>query len=105
MSPALFGPIGEVLVQTCVRPDLILYDGGDNIFVLELSVCHESKLQKTRLYKQNKYVNISQKFSIFAVKLYTIEVSVLGFQSDLSEFRDAGTKKGKGGRKLQKGTL
>ena len=85
--------------QTCVRPDLILYDGGDNIFVLELSVCYESNLQKTRLYKQNKYVNISQnltsKFSICAVELYTMEVSVLvytmevsvlGFQSYLSEF-------------------
>jgi len=89
LSSASFGPIDDVF-QTCVRPDLILYDGGDNIFVLELSVCHESNLQKTRLYKQNKYVNISQnltsKFSICAVELYTLEVSVLGFQSDLSEF-------------------
>ena len=38
-------------------PTLIFYDGGDNIFVLELSVCHESNLQKSRLYKRNKYVN------------------------------------------------
>jgi hypothetical protein len=92
LPSASFGSIDEVF-RTCVRPDLILCNGNDNVLVLELSVCHESNLQKTKLYKQHKYMNILEnltlKFSNCAVELYTMEVSVLGFQSDLSEFCSA----------------
>ena len=73
---------------TCVRPDLVLVD--EKIHVLELTVCHENNLAKSRQYKQNKYSNISDhldsKFVNYEVELFTIEVSVLGFISDISDF-------------------
>ena len=60
------------------------------IFSLWNSPCVTNPTHKKLDCTQNKYVNISQnltpKFSICAVELYTMEVSVLGFQSDLSEF-------------------
>ena len=81
------GQISDVF-QTCVRPDLVLFD--DRVLVLELSVCHETNLLKTRSYKQSKYVNIldhlTSEFSNYDVKLFTVEVSVLGLISKINDF-------------------
>ena len=87
LSQTTCGEIRDVF-QTCLRPDLVLFD--DRLLVLELSVCHETNLLKTRSYKQSKYVNISDhltsEFSNYDVKLFTIEVSVFGFISEINDF-------------------
>ena len=70
-------------------PDVVLVKKS-RVFVLELTVCHESNLLKSKLYKLNKYENIKQhlkpEHSHSTVELFTLEISVLGFVSDLSEF-------------------
>jgi len=46
-------------IFTNVRPDIAICF-SDNVVVLELTVCHETNLSKSRNYKLNKYINISQ---------------------------------------------
>ena len=61
-----------------------------NVYVTELTVCHESNLLKSKLYKTNKYRDIKNhikpEYSHFNVELFTIEISVLGFIADCSVF-------------------
>ena len=84
-------PISEVFHDS-VRPDLILSDDS-TILVLELTVCHETNLQSSKAYKLNKYKNISslrrEQWRNIQVKLFTLEISNLGFLSDLSQFTAA----------------
>ena len=80
--------ISEVLYEN-VRPDLLLFNNS-KIIILELTVCHESNLQKSKIYKQNKYADIKNflqpKFRKHSVRLFTFEISVLGFISSLTNF-------------------
>ena len=58
------------------------------IVILELTVCHETNLLKSRSYKVNKYCNISDYRKTHVLnrtgKVFTCEVSTLGFISDTS---------------------
>ena len=80
--------ISEILYEN-VRPDLLLFNNS-KIIILELTVCHESNLQKSKIYKQNKYADIKNflqpKFRKHSVRLFTFEISVLGFISSLTNF-------------------
>ena len=48
--------ISEILYKN-VRPDLLLFNNS-KIIILELTVCHESNLQKSKIYKPIKYADI-----------------------------------------------
>ena len=78
----------QVFEPVC-RPDLVLVKRS-KVNVIELTVCHESKLLKSKLYKTNKYQDIKNhiksEYSNCTVELFTIEISVSGFVADLSEF-------------------
>ena len=83
-----FDPI-EAIFDSSLRPDIVLYD-NKNILVLELTVCHESNLLKSKQFKLRKYENISKlvknKYKCIPISVFTIEVSVLGFISDIHPF-------------------
>jgi hypothetical protein len=71
------------------RPDLAIIT-GNKITVLELTVCHETNLESAKLRKLEKYENLRQNlnpaFCNCDLKIFTLEVTVLGFISDLSSF-------------------
>src|SRR5437867_8764766 len=64
------------------RPDLAIVSPS-TIVIGELTVCHETNLQKSRDYKLNKYSNLDaakvREFKSRRVLVNTIEVSTLGF--------------------------
>ena len=64
------------------RPDLAIVS-SNRISVCELTVCHETNLTASRDYKINKYANLassrSSLVSQLPVRVYTIELSTLGF--------------------------
>ena len=74
------------------RPDIVLCKKS-KILVLVLTVCHETNLQKSKLFILGKYENIGnclqREFTHVPVSLFTVEVSVLGFVSDLKTFTKA----------------
>jgi hypothetical protein len=84
-------PINEVFHDSC-RPDLILTDDS-SVLILELTVCHESNLVKSKSYKLNKYKNIAaslrDRWKNHTTKLFTLEISILGFISNLKPFLKA----------------
>jgi len=75
-----------------VRPDVAVA-GDNNIFVLELTVCHETNINNSREYKKIKYKNIASLGSTLAgnrvISAHFIEVSTLGFISDCSSISNA----------------
>lgn len=72
-----------------LRPDIVLV-GNHNIVTLELTICHESNLLRSRQYKCDRYKDIAldlrNQYANFQVKSFTIEVTTLGFISDVSQF-------------------
>src|SRR6266516_1992665 len=64
------------------RPDLVIVS-STRIVVGELTVCHETNLQKSKDSKLLKYANLAaakaSEFSRHDVQVHTIEVSTLGF--------------------------
>ena len=64
------------------RPDLAIVS-PTTIVVGELTICHETNLQRSRDYKLHKYSNLdaakTNEFKKHAVRVHTIEVSTLGF--------------------------
>jgi len=64
------------------RPDLAIVLPA-KIVVGELTICHETNMQKSREYKLQKYANLgaarASEFRCRAVSVHTIEVSTLGF--------------------------
>src|SRR6267154_290325 len=64
------------------RPDLAIVFPS-RIVVDELTVCHETNLRHSRVYKLNKYFNLeaarSSAFKHHSVSVHTLEVSTLGF--------------------------
>jgi len=65
----------------------------DNVITPELTVYHETNLNSSKLYKQCRYQNIQNNLSTLVspkhVSNYTIEVSTLGFISEMNTFFDA----------------
>ena len=53
-----FKPISD-LFDNEFRPDLVILQ-NNFVTVLELTVCHETNMVKSKLYKLNKYCNISK---------------------------------------------
>jgi len=83
----------NVLFQT-LRPDIaIVY--RNTIHLLELTICHETNMNKSRDYILNKYVairdNCTAVYRSHSVHLYTIKVSSLGVVSDIAVFTRACT--------------
>jgi len=71
------------------RPDIAVVTATD-IFVLELTICHESNFVKSHDYKINKYLNLGRDVSTLAgdrvVSVSCIEVSTLGLISGIAKF-------------------
>ena len=65
-----------------IRPDIAVKT-NDQIHTLELTVCHETNLVNSRIYKVNKYSHADKcKNSIISdctVSTHTLEVTVMGF--------------------------
>ena len=83
-------PVGE-LFQNC-RPDLAIV-GRDSIHVFELTVCHETNMIRSRDYKKNRYKYIGLNRSTLAgnrtIVCHSIEISTLGFISNICDFTKA----------------
>ena len=64
------------------RPDLAIVS-STKIIVGELTVCHETNLQRSKDYKLQKYSHLADarasEFKRHEVQVHTIEVSTLGF--------------------------
>ena len=79
----------ECVFLPSVRPDLILLDNS-KIAVLELTICHEKHILKSRSFKMNKNKDINlhlqPKYKKHRLQVFTIEISVLGFISNLNDF-------------------
>ena len=84
IDDADLNPIVEVF-QPNVRPDLVIVQNRQ-IFVLELTVCHETNLVNSFKYKTEKYKNLNQflqpKFINFPVNYFPFEISVHGFMTN-----------------------
>ena len=82
----------DVAFQSSTRPGIVICEES-KILVLELTVCHETNLQKSKQFKLSKYENINtclqSSFKNIPVQVYSIEVSVLGFISELKTFTNA----------------
>jgi hypothetical protein len=77
---------------TSFRPDIAVCD-NKSINALELTICHETNFVSSRAYKQTKYNSLAQCGSTLAsnkrIVPYFIEVSTLGFISNMSDFTKA----------------
>jgi hypothetical protein len=73
------------------KPDISLVLDR-SILILELTICHESNLNKSKEYKARKYLeigsDIKSEFNHYDVTVHTIEVSTLGFISCAKDFVD-----------------
>ena len=71
-----------------LRPDIAVIRSR-TIHICELTLCHETNLCLSKDYKLRKYqdihTNLSIPFCNFYNDLNTIEVSVLGFMSDITK--------------------
>lgn len=82
-----FNPVGAVF-QT-LRPDIVVFSSR-SVFILELTICHETNLESASQRKSSKYSNLqedlkSQFSSCHFLKFY-LQISTLGFISDFTEF-------------------
>ena len=72
-----------------LRPDLALMK-GQNIKIIELTVCHETNLSNSRTYKIDKYKDIQKHTTEltknFTISVTTCEVSTLGFLQFYSNY-------------------
>ena len=82
-----YRPLSELF--TSKRPDIAILS-ANRIDTLELTVCHETNMLKSKPYKQSKYENLKQdlKSTYKNCRLinHTAEVSTLGIMSDFSSF-------------------
>ena len=80
--------IVRVFRPTC-RPDIVVVKKS-NLYVLELTVCHENNLVNSKTYKIIKYIDIKYHlqpgYSNYDVQVFTIEISTLGFIGDSGSF-------------------
>ena len=76
-------------IDCAFLPDLILLDDS-KIAVLELTICHEKNILKSRSFKMNKYkdidLHLQPKYKKHRLQMFTIEISVLSFISNLNDF-------------------
>ena len=71
------------------RPDIAIAD-SNSICTLELTVCHETNVVSSQDYKRDKFANIADYPSTLTgnekVHSHTIEISTLGFISNINDF-------------------
>jgi zinc-binding in reverse transcriptase len=84
-----YKPIGDIFLS--LRPDIVIVDTEcKKVTTLELTICHETNFEKSRQFKAGKYSNLSENlmenYSCFKIVSYTIEVSTLGFITNLKDF-------------------
>src|SRR5579862_7851361 len=81
---------GANTVFHSLRPDIIILSPGHKITCLELTVCHETNLESAHARKVDKYKNLADDllvdFSRHTLAQFFIEISVLGFISNISDF-------------------
>lgn len=72
------------------RPDIVVLLPDNNISIWELTICHETNIEKSRAYKREKYSSLADdlmpKYRGFRLSLNTIEVTSLGLMSDKLSF-------------------
>ena len=65
---------------------------SNSISTLELTVCHETNVVKSREFKQSEYIhlksNLLPEFNRFDLNQFTIEITTLGYISDSSQFSE-----------------
>jgi hypothetical protein len=75
-----------------LRPDLA-FVMNDKLYVLELTICHETNILNSKNYKLNKYKNLcnhkSERYKNLSVVLSTCEISVLGLTAIDPKFLSA----------------
>jgi len=85
-----FHPVGVIF--KAARLDTVIRHDSE-LFVLELTVYHESSLMPSKTYKLNKNKNhghhLNNEYKHYAIRLFTLEVSTLGFVSDTDEYTAA----------------
>ena len=64
---------------TSLRPD-IAFKQGNNVYVVELTICFETNFEKSRKYKENRYKDLKSnlKNNNDVLKTFYIEFSSLG---------------------------
>ena len=74
------------------QPDLAVMD-STSVYTWELTVCHESNMIASKLYKENKYRLLRSDISSVVggrnLLTHTVEISTLGFVSDTEKFKKA----------------
>jgi len=92
LSGADYKPL-DVLFQN-LRPDIAVVH-NNAIYLLELTVCNETNMIKSRDYKLGNYLAIGKDCTVgyrsHSVHLFTMEVSSLGLVSDVAGFTRATT--------------
>ena len=82
-----FQPLSNVFDS--LRPDIAIMTQS-SIITLELTICHESNISSSKDYKINKYKNLETHLlpsvSHCSLSRFTIEITPLGFISDISKF-------------------
>ena len=83
---AVLGPNNDIEVLELT----IVLGPNNDIEVLELTICHETNCNKSRHYKQSRYMNLREnlktEYSNYSVVVHTIEITCLGLVSDCSQF-------------------
>ena len=83
-----YRPLSELFVS--LRPDIALRRADKIIDILELTICHETNLTQSRIYKESKYTdlrnNLKPAFSNHSINVYTVEITCLGLISNFQQF-------------------
>ena len=72
-----YRPLSELFVS--LRPDIALLTADGIIDILELTICHETNLTQSRIYKDSKYTdlrnNLKPAFSNHSINVYNVEIT------------------------------
>ena len=81
----------EALFSCSQRPDLVLVT-CDKIYIIELTICFETNLRKSRDYKIEKYNHLKENIintNRKEIELIFVEISSLGFYiEEISHFKN-----------------
>ena len=79
-------PVNQIF--TSLRPDIVAVL-NNQVFTIELTVCHESNFEAAKIRKNDRYKNLhldlSQNYVNHKLYKFTLEISVLGLISDTSQ--------------------
>ena len=80
--------ISDIFIS--LRPDIAIVGPNKSNDVLELTICHETNVSKSRNYKETRYSNLhrdlKQEYSNYNLNKFTVEVTTLGLITDFSKF-------------------